>query len=76
MNVLTQGDVKEIKSRIESGSCPFCGQSCQVELSLSNDAIVPDTKTICCDKRKSVFLSELNNEISKQINLKISRIPG
>jgi hypothetical protein len=76
MNVFTQEDIEEIKSRIESLKCPFCGERSQVELSLDGDNVVYGTKMMCCDKREASFSSELNNEILKQINLKVDRIPG
>jgi hypothetical protein len=76
MNVLTQEDVKEIKNRIESISCPFCGESCQIELYLKNDVVIPGTRRICCDKRESSLFQELGNEISRQMDLKMNRFPG
>jgi hypothetical protein len=41
MNVLTQEDIQEIRNRIESLSCPFCGKNCQIELYLENDVVLP-----------------------------------
>jgi hypothetical protein len=73
MNVLAPKDAEEIKARIESRDCPFCGKRCSISLSLNNDRLIYGTKTLCCDKRKESFTSELNDEYQKQISIKASR---
>jgi hypothetical protein len=75
MNVLTQKDIEEMKSRIGSSECPFCGKRCSIGLSLNNGRLIYDTKTLCCDKRRESFMSELNDEYQKQIGIKASRFP-
>lgn len=73
MNTLTNADIKEIETRINSRLCPYCGGNLSVELARrNNDLVTYKVISFCCEKFKSdindIFIGEYNSLIQRKIN--------
>ena len=72
MNTFTKSDLKEIESRINSRVCPYCAASSYIELTYSDNIIVHNIISCCCEDfnkiAQDIVIQEHNNQIQKKIN--------
>lgn len=75
MNTLTNTDIKEIETQINSRSCPYCGGNIIIELTNnSNDLITYNVISFCCEKFNGDINHIFNDEYNSLIQRKINKI--